>query len=140
MSAVLVHMAATWAMVGFAWTIQILQYPLMAAVPAEAFPDFEARHQRRVVAVLAIFAPLEVVTAALVFLTVPEVPAWLSLGSGLTLAVIWVSTGFFYAPLHGRLSSAFDPAVHRKLVTTNWLRTVAWTARGVAAAAMVAFV
>ena len=139
MTAVVIHMAATWAMVGFAWTIQILQYPLMAAVPAEVFPEFEAHHQRRVVAVLAIFAPLELVMAAVVFLAVPEVPGWLSLSSGLVLAVIWVSTGLFYAPIHGRLGSGFDRALHQRLVTTNWLRTIGWTARGVAAASMVAF-
>ena len=139
MTAVVVHVAATWAMVGFSWTIQILQYPLLAAVPADAFPGFEAEHQRRVVAVLAIFGPVEVVMAALVFLTVPQVPAWLSLSSGLLLAGIWVATGVYYAPIHGRLSSGFDRVLHRRLVTTNWLRTIAWTVRGVAAVSMVMF-
>lgn len=123
-------MAATWAVVGFIWTIQVLQYPLMAEVPAEAFTRFEEVHQRRVTVVIAMFGPLDVVMAGLVFLTVDAVPTWLSFTSGAALAAIWVSTAFFYAPLHGRLSEGFDEALHRRLVTSNWLRTVAWTMRG----------
>ena len=136
MTTLLVHMAATWAMVGFIWTIQILQYPLMAEVPRDGFGRFEAVHQRRVTAVIALFGPLEVVMAAVVFLTVDTVPSWLSFGAGAVLAAIWTSTAFFYAPLHARLADGFDEHLHRRLVATNWLRTMAWTARGVAAAWM----
>lgn len=136
MTTLLLHMAATWAMVGFIWTIQVLQYPLMAEVPRDGFRRFEEVHQRRVTAVIALFGPLEVVMASLVFLTVDTVPSWLSFGSGAVLAAIWTSTAFFYAPLHARLAEGFDEHLHRRLVDTNWLRTIAWTARGVAAAWM----
>ena len=88
---------------------------------------------------IAIFGPLEVVMAGLVFLTVDAVPRWLSFSSGAVLAAIWMSTAFFYAPLHGRLGQGFDEALHRRLVTSNWLRTVAWTMRGVAAVWMLTF-
>ena len=139
MTTLLLHMAATWAMVGFIWTIQVLQYPLMAEVPRDGFPRFEAVHQRRVTAVIALFGPLEVVMAALVFLTVDVVPTWLSFGSGAVLAAIWASTAFFYAPLHTRLAAGFAEHLHRRLVSTNWLRTIAWSVRGLAAAWMLTF-
>jgi hypothetical protein len=134
----LAHLAATWAMVGFAWTIQLVQYPQMALVPAAAFPTFEAAHQRRVVAVLALLAPAEVVTAAVVALTADDLPPVLTVGAGALLAAIWVATGAWYAPIHGRLLAGFDPDLHRLLVRTNWLRTTAWTVRGGLALAMVA--
>ncbi len=134
----LAHLAATWAMVGFIWMIQLVQYPQMALVPHEHFARFEAEHQRRVVLVLALLAPAEVVTAAVVALTADELPALLTLGAGALLAAIWVATGAFYAPLHGRLLAGFDPDLHRLLVRSNWARTMAWTARGALAIAMVA--
>ena len=137
---VLAHLAVTWAVVGVIWTIQLLQYPLMAQVPADGFVAFERAHQRRVTAVLALFAPLEIVAAAAVALTVPEVPRWLAFGAGGLLAAIWVATATFYGPLHGRLSAGFDAVLHRRLVLTNWFRTAAWSLRGVAAFAMLAFV
>jgi hypothetical protein len=132
------NLAGTAIMVGFIWTIQLLNYPMMAAVPADDFPAYEAVHTRRVSVLLAIIAPLEVVAAAGVALFVPDVPRWLSVGAGAVLVAIWVSTGVYYAPIHGRLSSGFDPELLRRLVTTNWLRTGAWTVRGVAAVAMIA--
>jgi hypothetical protein len=133
----LAHLAATWAMVGFAWTIQLVQYPQMALVPPAAFPAFEASHQRRVVAVLALLAPAEVVTAAVVALTVDDLSPALTVGSGALLAAIWVATGAWYAPIHGRLLAGFDPGLHRLLVRTNWIRTLAWSARGGLAVVMV---
>lgn len=135
---VLAHLAMTWAMVGVIWTIQLLQYPLMAQVPSGRFVAFEQAHQRRVTAVLALFAPLEMVTAAGVVLAAPAVPRWLSIGAGAVLAAMWISTATFYGPLHGRLSAGFDPVLHRRLVRTNWFRTAGWSLRGGAALAMVA--
>jgi hypothetical protein len=33
--------------------------------------------------------------------------------------------------MHRRLERGFDADAHRRLVLGNWVRTVAWTARGV---------
>jgi hypothetical protein len=132
------NLAGTAIMVGFIWTIQLLSYPMMAEVPADAFAGYESAHARRVTALLALIAPLEVVAAGGVALLVDDVPAWLSFGAGTVLVGIWLSTALFFAPLHVRLGDGFDPVLHRRLVATNWLRTAAWTARGVAALAMIA--
>ena len=134
---VLVHAAATWAMVGFIWTIQLLVYPMMARVPADGFVAFEQFHQRRVVAVLALFGVAEVVAAGALAVTDTGVARGLWLSGGLLLVGLWVATGAFYAPLHGRLGAGFDEAAHTLLVRTNWIRTVGWTIRGVLAAAMI---
>ena len=69
------HLGGTAMMVGFIWTIQLLSYPMMAAVPADGFVAYEAAHTRRVTVLLAIIAPLEVVAAAGVVLFVDDVPA-----------------------------------------------------------------
>lgn len=131
------HLAATAAMVGFIWTIQLLSYPMMASVPAQGFVRYEEAHQRRVTSVLAVLAPAELVTAVGVVLVPDEVPSWLTVGAGAILAGIWVSTGVYFAPLHGRLAAGFEPDLHRRLVRGNWWRTAAWTVRGAAAVAMV---
>jgi hypothetical protein len=41
-------------------------------------------------------------------------------------------------PQHAALGAGFDEAAHRTLVLTNWLRTVAWTLRGLLVSWMVA--
>jgi hypothetical protein len=50
---------------------------------------------------------------------------------GLTLLfVVWVTTAFVSVPLHAKLAAGFDPQAHAMLVGTNWVRTLAWSARG----------
>ena len=132
------NLAGTALMVGFIWTIQLLVYPMMAAVPADGFVAYELMHRNRVTALLALLAPIEVIATAGVVVFVDDVPGWLSIGAAALLFALWLSTLLFYAPLHMRLSTGFDPLVHRRLVRTNWIRTAAWTVRGAAAIAMIA--
>lgn len=132
------NLAGTGLMVGFIWTIQLLTYPMMQAVPSDGFVAYELMHRNRVTAVLAVLAPTEIIASAGVAVFVDDVPGWLSIGAGALLFAIWLSTLLFYAPLHMRLSTGFDPVIHRRLVRTNWIRTAAWTVRGAAAIAMIA--
>jgi hypothetical protein len=131
------NLAGTALMVGFIWTIQLLTYPMMKAVPAEGFVAYELMHRNRVTGLLAVLAPGEIIATAGVVVFVDEVPPWLSIGAAALLFAIWLSTLLFYAPLHMRLSTGFDPDIHRRLVRTNWVRTMAWTTRGAAAIAMI---
>jgi hypothetical protein len=124
---VLTHLAFTAAMVGFAWTIQVVVYPALGEVPTDRFVESERLHQHRVLRVLAAFAPLEVVTAAALAVIRPD--DWLVWVGGGLLAAIWVSTAVFFAPLHGRLTAGFDERVYTSLVTANRYRTWAWTGR-----------
>jgi hypothetical protein len=58
---------------------------------------------------------------------------WWGLG---LLLLIWISTILLQVPQHRRLQAGFDPAVHRRLVSTNWLRTIFWSARAAIALAL----
>jgi hypothetical protein len=46
------------------------------------------------------------------------------------VAVVWASTAVLQVPRHQTLAASFDAAAHADLVRTNWIRTVAWSARG----------
>lgn len=52
------------------------------------------------------------------------------------VAVIWASTHRLQVPEHARLLAGRDDAVIHRLVRGNWFRTVAWTALGAIALAM----
>jgi hypothetical protein len=54
------------------------------------------------------------------------------------LAAIWLSTFGLQVPLHRRLELGFDDDAHAALVRTNWIRTLAWTARGLLLLVLVA--
>jgi len=136
---VLLHLASTLVMVGIIWFVQIVHYPLFAGVGTDRFAAYADLHVRRTGWVVGPPMLLEALMAfSLLVVRPPAVPAWWAwLGVGL-LAVVWLSTNLLQVPRHRLLGAGFDPDVARALVVTNWLRTVAWSARGVLALAIVA--
>lgn len=134
----LVHVAATLVMVGLIWFVQVVHYPLMAQVSRSDFVGYEREHQRRTTFVVAPAMLLEAITAVMLLAFPPAGvgPTWPALGASL-LAVIWLSTFLIQVRQHRRLSQGFDAVTHRRLVWCNWLRTVAWTGRGIVGLIMV---
>ena len=66
---------------------------------------------------------------ALVAVAVTARDRWLAWAGLLLLAAIWLSTALLQVPAHRGLSAGFDARTARHLVATNWLRTLAWSAR-----------
>ena len=105
-SIVLAHAAFTLAMCGVMCAVQLVVYPQFRSVDPTGFADYVAAHSGRIVTALALFAPLEVMLAAwLWFDPADGLNRSLVFVAGALLAVAWVATGAFYAPLHGRLQS-----------------------------------
>lgn len=129
---VVVHLAATGVMIGIIWFVQVVHYPLMARVGRQGYPAYQAAHSRRTTLVVAPPMLLELGTGVWLALRPPPFfpasAAWTGLA---LLAVVWASTFFLQVPEHGRLEQGFDPDAHRRLVRGNWVRTVAWTLRGI---------
>ena len=130
---VLCHLAATLFMVGAVWFVQVVHYPLMSGQT----PAYAREHGRRTGWVLGPVMLVELGTAALLAWFLPVWPYLVGLG---LLLLIWVSTWCVQVPCHNRLVVAFDASIHRRLVTTNWMRTVLWSTRGVLAVWAVAAV
>jgi len=127
----LLHLAATLFMVGVIWFVQVVHYPLMASVGRAESAAYEQAHTRRTVWVVGPPMLVELVTAmSLLWVRPAGVSLTQSLVGVALLAVVWGSTQFVQVPCHERLSRAFDPGVHRRLVATNWVRTGAWSLRG----------
>jgi hypothetical protein len=123
-----VHAAATWALVGLIWAVQLVLYPLFAQVGADTFRAYHARHTRQIAWVVAPLMAIELLTAVLL-LKGGAREGWL-LTSFVPLAFNWLSTWRIQVPLHHRLAGGFDAEAHRCLVTSNWWRTTAWSLRG----------
>jgi len=127
----ILHAAVTWALLGLIATIQLVHYPLFSRVGEPGWAVYEREHQNRITWLVAPLMLAELLSAAYLALNPPPgLPVW-SLGLGLALVlVIWASTGLVQSRLHGRLSARFDARLHRRLVASNWARTVAWLLRG----------
>lgn len=133
----LTHAFATLFMVGLIWFVQVVHYPLFANVGGEQFKLYEEQHQRLTTWVVGPAMLVELMTAALLFKTPPaesSTIAWIGLG---LVVVIWLATALLSVPAHNSLTIEYSTAAYRKLVATNWIRTVAWSARGFVAMVMI---
>lgn len=123
-----VNAAATFFMTGLIWFVQIVHYPLFAQVGEDGFARYEQLHAARTTWVVAPVMLIEV-ASAVGLLWVAAVSRW-AVWSGLgLLAIVWISTFLLQVPRHAELASGFLPGAHRRLVATNWIRTIAWTVR-----------
>ena len=127
MALLLVHLTATAVLTGLVWLVQLVVYPSFRLVgDGPSWPAFHAAHSRAVaVAVGPPWALQGVTVAALLIRDGPSALLLLTGALALTTVVVTVAVS---VPLHTRLGEAYDDAVARRLVSTNWLRTAAWTA------------
>lgn len=125
-----IQFTATALMTGIIWFVQIVHYPLFGRIPSEGFTSYEQAHTVRtgwVVAPLMILELAAAVTLPLLKAPVAGTAVYLSaLGC---LALIWTSTFLIQVPLHGMLEKRHDSSTIRRLVATNWIRTLLWSAR-----------
>ena len=122
-----IHLFATIFMVGLVWFVQLLHYPLFHQVSLENFQGYHQRYLRESGFLIAPVMLVEVISGSvLVFLK-----ADLLLILNMTfLALIWLSTFLLQVPFHNRLGEQRNEQIIRKLVNSNWLRTVLWSVRG----------
>lgn len=115
-------------MTGIIWFVQINHYPLMLKVGAAEFAEYERMHTK-----LAgqLIAPIMLAEAALsLALAVCEGSnIQFSIFTLVLLLLIWISTFTVQVPLHNQLRNGYDAALIKRLVRTNWLRTLLWTVR-----------
>ena len=127
----LAHLAATLFMVGLIWFVQVVHYPLFARVGEEGFTLYSEAHSRLTSYVVGPPMLLEAATALLLVFRRPDgVPLSLAIVGLALVATVWLSTALLQVPRHTALGSGFNSSQWRGLVGTNWIRTAAWSARG----------
>ncbi len=128
----LIQLFSTLAMFGVIWFVQVVHYPLFAFVGEPGFRTYASLHATRTTWVVAPLMLLELGSACLLLFrglrpsAIPAVQAW---AGAVLVGVIWLSTALVQVPLNDRLQLAYSPAEVHRLVTTNWVRTAAWTLR-----------
>ncbi len=133
----LIHAAATLYMAGLIWFVQLVHYPLMAKVGQQHYSTYQQLHERKTTWAVAPAMFIELGCAIYLVIALPEgVAAWLAWLGLVLVVLLWLSTALIQVPCHKKLGEGFDAKTHQQLVTTNWLRTAMWSARGAIALMM----
>jgi uncharacterized membrane protein len=128
----LLNLLSTWYLVGLIWMVQVVHYKMFDRVGKDQFAQYEQDHNRLITPIVAPPMLLELATAcALLFYLPPGFPRWAAWTGVAMIALVWLATFFLSVPCHNKLLRGFDVEAYRMLVSTNWIRTLLWTARGV---------
>ena len=122
---------ATIFMAGVLWTMQLLNYPLLASVGNDALPRYETAHNRRFA--LAVVPGVLAAAAGGIGLLLSrpgQVPLWAPTGELALLLVVIISTAALQGRQHRALAGGFDGRALSLLVRSNWIRVAAWSAAG----------
>ena len=137
----LAQIGSTLFMVGLIWFVQVVHYPLFSQVGQALFTAYETAHTRLTTLIVG---PAMLVEAATAALLIPFRPTEVLLSQvwvgAVLLAIIWLSTVLVQIPQHNVLAAGFDSRAHQLLVVSNWIRTAAWSGRGLLMLWMVATV
>jgi len=127
----LLNLLSTWYLVGLIWMVQIVHYKMFDRVGEDVFMKYAVDHSRLITPIVAVPMLVEIVTAFGLVLVAPSGMSRSLLGFGLGLVLlIWLSTAVLQVPCHAKLATGFDAVVYQRLVSTNWIRTLAWSFRG----------
>jgi hypothetical protein len=133
-----IHLVATMGMVGVIWFVQLVHYPLFDRADRGGFHEFEAAHRTRTTIVVGPLMIAEGLSSLALFFDRPPRVSQLAVVIGLgLLGAVAASTVLLQIPQHDVLSNGFNEQAHRKLVRSNWVRTIGWSLRGGLAASMV---
>ncbi len=127
----LTNAIATLYMTGLIWMVQIVHYPLFAEVGLEQFPQYARKHQFLTSIVVGPPMLTEAFSSVLLAWYIPPGASLSIVITGIFIVItIWASTALIQVPCHEKLEEGFTKSIHKRLVLSNWFRTVAWTARG----------
>ena len=127
----LLNISSTWFMVGLIWLIQIVHYPLFKYVGKYDFQLYHNGHSMMITPLVGTVMIIELISSILLVVFPPKnVSVTIPIIGVILVFIIWVSTAFLQIPQHNALANAYELEVNNLLVQTNWIRTIAWSMRG----------
>lgn len=118
---------STFMLCGLIWTIQLVHYPSFRFIELNKFTEFQSFHSKKITLIVAPLMLLELITALIHFTNSPKTPASFTAIS--MVATVWIVTAFISVPCHNILAQGYHSPAHNKLVSSNWIRTAAWSLR-----------
>ncbi len=124
----IIQLFCCFSLFGLIWTIQLVHYPAFLEVDSKRFANFSEEHSNNISFFVAPLMIVEFATGALLLFNTTNA---LFITNFIGILIIWYCTFFISVPCHQKLSVGKDIGVIRKLINTNWIRTIIWTVRSI---------
>jgi hypothetical protein len=118
------NLALSWGLLILIWLVQVIIYPGFHRIPPDIFIDYHRWYVNRI---SCIVLPLMISEIGITTWWLMDAGTPGAIISTLLVVIIWSSTFLLQVPIHNRLKSGKKEALIRRLVVTNWIRTIAWS-------------
>ena len=118
------QVAISWGLVVLIWLVQLIIYPSLQQIPEKGFVGY---HRWYVKKITWIVLPLMIGEATLAVAWLMDAPNIGPILSMMMVLLVWLSTFCVQVPIHNRLKNGKEINLIRRLVATNWIRTIAWS-------------
>ena len=123
------NVAVSWGLLILIWLVQIIIYPGLARIPSDDFVKYHAWYVARITMVVLPLMICEIIIAIAWFFLQDNL--FYPIVAGGLIIIVWCSTFTLQVPIHESLKAGKDKSKIRRLVATNWIRTVAWSIKAV---------
>ncbi len=125
------QLALTFFLNGIIWFLQVVHYPLYYRIK-EGFNTYEKNYLKRAAFLISPIMFLELISAILL-ISLAKDPLLTKLSSInlIFLAINWLSTFIIQNTEHQKLIIRFSYKSLHRLISTNWIRTLFWSSRGI---------
>ena len=124
----LIHLVSTAIMVGAIWVIQLVHYPSFYYIDKNNYMKFQNFHMNRISYIVIPAMTVELFSGLLIIYLGLKNDI-LFMISIIFLISIWLSTALLFTRIHQKLTEGYESLLIKKLVKTNWLRTILWNLR-----------
>jgi hypothetical protein len=108
---------------GLIWLVQLVHYPSFTYVEEKGFDQFAKFHADKISFIVVPLMILDLLSAVML----ASQYGWLNVA---LLVIVFLSTAVWSVPCHKKLQMhGKDLKCIKKLVLTNWPRTIIWTVR-----------
>lgn len=126
----LANVASTLFMVGLAWFVHAVHYPLFASVGDDAFRRYHELHSQRTTWIVLPVMSVELLTSIALVVDPPGGETALATFGAALAAGTWALTALLAVPAHRGLGEGFSPDGLRRLSLADLIRALVWTAHG----------
>ena len=118
------NLALGYGLVVLIWLVQVIIYPGFHRIPPDIFIDYHRWYVKRI---SLIVLPLMISEVGMTIWWLLDAGTPGAVISTVLVVIVWSSTFLLQVPIHNRLTSGKKEMLIRRLVATNWIRTIAWS-------------
>ena len=110
-------------LVGIILVVQVVCYPIFLNVAISSFQLYHKEYINRISIIVIPAMILESITTIILLIVNDTIYVKIMC---LLLFIIWLSTFFIQLPLHNRIQKRYKVDYIKKLIVSNYLRTILW--------------